>query len=126
MAGHIKSFISYIDDGEGSKEPALCIVTRGVTRGSRMVQIGLSKAWAYTADTYLIKKAKEFAVHLELGDSWFETRNVADTIINGLDMLCEAEEYEMVKDDRIKKPVSNGNEVKISSGGQVIFHEEIA
>jgi hypothetical protein len=89
---HIKTYISYIDDEDGDKEPALIITARGKHTACA---IGLSKAWAYTSDTYLIKKAKEFAIHLGLGDTWFETRNVCDVIMNGLDNLVMAVEYQM-------------------------------
>jgi hypothetical protein len=121
---HIKAFISYVDDDDGGKEPALCITAKQHVHEPRLAVLALSKAWAYTSDTYLIQKSKEFAEHIGLGDSWMETRNVADVIMHGLDSLVMAPEYEMVQKERHYNQRSIGS-VEIKSGNETVHEEEL-
>ncbi len=118
--GEFKTFISYFDDEDGSKEPILCVVNRkSRIDAKKLCGIALSAAHKYVSETYLIQQAQIFARMLG-HDSWYATRQIADAIMDGLDDLVMAAEYELVEDQRHPEPKKAKGEVEIRVNGDTV------
>lgn len=129
LAGHIGWFISYIPDGDGDKEPCLFLYAAKHIR-RRTFGIALSSAHKYTNDAYLARKCLTIADMIGFGRNYYDAAYISRAINDGIAALCEAEEYQMVRDSRphIELPAVGEGRLRIEGedvGTEVVTPSEI-
>lgn len=129
--GDIRSFMAYVPDSDGDKEPALVLApVYHRFHGRNCYVIPLSCAAFYWPDTDKQKKAyvKRLLLVAELlgfaGDpmsQWRVARRLASIIEDRLQDLLEMAEYEVVKHDRAGPEPKEIGEVNIRINGQNFY-----
>lgn len=135
--GDLLVFISYCPDGDGylangqdSKEPVMLIAKKRAGREKAAAWgIPLSKAFAYASPdgfptTYAYERTADIGNHIGLGDSLHVRRQIFAAIGDYMPELLQAEEFDMVREER-HGPAKSQGEIVLMNGGQVIGGAEI-